>query len=188
LSSGEKQACFSGKIGSDPTVVSIVGKSNSGKTTLIEALIPALLRKGLKVGTIKHNTHGFTLDYKGKDSYRHQQAGAQPVALSAPEAFALVKQVAKELTVAEIITNYMFDLDIVLTEGYKEESWPKIEVVPPDETEILTKDNLLAVVSWQKRTDLPQQVFTLDNIDELAELILTTKQTAAIKKEELSFG
>lgn len=176
------------EISSRPLVISVVGKSNSGKTTLIEALIPVLLQKGLKVGTIKHNSHGFTLDYKGKDSYRHKQAGSQTVVLSAPNAFAFIKQVTKELTVAEIVSNYMFDVDVVLTEGYKSEGWPKIELLPPQETEVLTSENLLAVVSWQKREDLPMPVFTFDEVEKLAALILAAKPRAEIKKEEQIFG
>lgn len=183
-----KKFTSNGKIRPYPLVISIVGKSNSGKTTLIEALIPVLLQKGVKVGTIKHNTHGFTLDYEGKDSYKHKQAGAQIVALSAPDAFALIKQVNKELTVAEIVSTYMFDVDVVLTEGYKEENWPKIEVLAPTETEILAQENLLAVVSWQKRTDMPLQVYTFDDCEQLVELILAKKHTATVKKEEQIFG
>ena len=60
-----------------PAIVSIVGPSGSGKTTLLEKLIPELVNRGLKVGTIKHDVHGFDMDRPGKDSWRHKRAGAQ---------------------------------------------------------------------------------------------------------------
>ena len=57
-------------------ILSFVGRSNSGKTTLIERVIPELVRAGYKVATVKHAGHGFDLDTEGKDSWRHKQAGA----------------------------------------------------------------------------------------------------------------
>lgn len=163
-------------------VVSIVGKANSGKTTLLEALIPVLLKRGLKVGTIKHDVHGFQIDYEGKDSYRHRLAGARTVVLSSPQAVAVMKQVAEEQTVAELVNQYLADVDIVLTEGYKSEPWPKIEVLGPNDKQLLTKENLLAVVCWQKRAGLPVPVFTFTEVEEVADLIL------AIGKERVVSG
>ena len=63
-------------------IISIVGKSNSGKTTLIEKIIPELKKRGCKVGTIKHDVHGFEIDYEGKDTYRHFQAGPDTVVIA----------------------------------------------------------------------------------------------------------
>ena len=71
-------------------IVSIVGKSNSGKTTLIEKLIAELAGRGWRVATIKHNRHGFDIDHEGKDSYRHKKAGAKMTVVSSPHQLALV--------------------------------------------------------------------------------------------------
>ena len=109
-----------------PPVVSIVGKSKSGKTTLIEKIIPELKKKGYKVGVIKHAAHGFEVDKKGKDSWRHQNAGADTVIVAGENRMAMVK---KELSDGlESLLHYFSDVDLVITEGYKRESRPKIEV------------------------------------------------------------
>ena len=73
-------------------ILSVVGRSNSGKTTLLEKLIRELARRGRHVGTIKHHFHGpVTVDVPGKDSWRHREAGARAVALVSPETFFVVR-------------------------------------------------------------------------------------------------
>jgi molybdopterin-guanine dinucleotide biosynthesis adapter protein len=111
-----------------PAVVSIVSKKNSGKTTLLEKLIPELRRRGYRVGTIKHDAHGFDIDREGKDSWRHKQAGAQTVVISSPHKLALIKDVARETRLDEIVAQFFGDMDIVLTEGYKAGGKPQIEI------------------------------------------------------------
>ena len=66
------------------TILSIVSKKNCGKTTLLEKLIPELKRRGYRVGTLKHDIHGFDIDHEGKDTFRHKAAGADVVAISCP--------------------------------------------------------------------------------------------------------
>jgi len=110
-------------------IISIVGRSDSGKTTLIERLVPELSRRGYRVGTVKHDVHGFDIDHPGKDSYRHFQAGATATVISSPEKAALVRKVPVELRLDEIVSNYLSDMDIVLTEGFKQENKLKIELV-----------------------------------------------------------
>jgi len=109
-------------------IVSIVGKSNSGKTTLIEKLIPILKKRGYKVGTIKHDTHGFEMDREGKDTYRHFHCGADGVLISSPKKIALIKRVEHEVPLDELAERFYSDMDIVLTEGFKSLDKPKIEV------------------------------------------------------------
>jgi len=87
-------------------IILIVGKSNSGKTTLIEKLVPELKRRGLKVGTIKHDVHGFELDQEGKDTWRHAQAGVDTVVISSPQKAACIKKVDVELTLDELICQF----------------------------------------------------------------------------------
>lgn len=132
-----------------PPIVSIVGLSDSGKTTFLEKLIPELKKLGLKVAAIKHDVHGFDIDHPGKDSWRLGQAGADTYVISGPGKMAMVKEVKTELNVTEIVERYLTDADIVLTEGYKRESFLKIEIYreklgrPP----LCKAEELLAFVS-----------------------------------------
>lgn len=110
-------------------IISIVGHSDSGKTTLIERLVPELVRRGYQVGTVKHDVHGFDIDHPGKDSYRHFQSGTMATVISSPAKVAMVRKVSRELRLDEIVHRYLADVDLVLTEGYKQENKLKIELV-----------------------------------------------------------
>lgn len=110
-------------------IVSIVGLSGSGKTTLLEKVVSILAKKGYRVGTVKHDAHYFEIDYEGKDSWRHRKAGASTVALSSPDKFAVIKEVRKEWPPERIISSFINDADVVITEGYKAGKFEKIEVV-----------------------------------------------------------
>jgi len=109
-------------------IVSIVGKSNSGKTTLLVKLIPILKARGYRVATVKHDVHGFEMDREGKDTYRHFHCGADGVLISSPEKMALIKRVESESPLGELVERFYPDMDIVLTEGFKSLDMPKIEV------------------------------------------------------------
>jgi molybdopterin-guanine dinucleotide biosynthesis protein B len=111
-----------------PPVISIIGKKRSGKTTLLEKLIPELKRRGYHVGTVKHDTHGFDIDHEGKDTWRHKQAGAETVVISSPWKLSVIKDVAAEAGLEQIAAEQMSDMDIVLTEGYKNAGMPQVEV------------------------------------------------------------
>ena len=74
-------------------VVCFVGRSNSGKTTFIERVIPELVRAGYKVATVKHAGHGFDLDTEGKDSWRHKQAGSATTIITSPRQIGMVMDV-----------------------------------------------------------------------------------------------
>lgn len=153
-------------------VISVVGKSNVGKTTFLEKLIAELTRRGRRVGTIKHDTHGFDIDKPGKDSWRHAQAGSVAVAISSAEKVAIIKQVSRELTLDELAVLVDDDLDIVLTEGYKRSDRPKIEVSRQGaSTELLcSPEELLAIVTDRRHPlDVPQ--FDLDDAAGVASLI-----------------
>jgi molybdopterin-guanine dinucleotide biosynthesis protein B len=134
-------------------IISIVGKSDSGKTTLIEKLVPQLTRRGYRVATVKHDIHGFEVDREGKDSWRHKQAGAHTVVISSPHKVALIRDVEKDLTLDEIREKLIQDVDLILSEGYKKDVQPKIEVFRKEKHKKLLctkKDNLVAIVSNQK--------------------------------------
>jgi molybdopterin-guanine dinucleotide biosynthesis adapter protein len=154
-------------------IVSIVGKSNSGKTTLLEKLIPELVQKGYRVATIKHNTHGFEIDHEGKDSWRHKKAGARLTVISSPSRIATIEDVDKDHSLEEIREKYIHGVDIILTEGYKGNPFPKIEVFRSElKRELLCKkeDNLLAVAS-DISMDIGVPCFDLNDASGLASLI-----------------
>ncbi len=155
-------------------LICIVGRSNTGKTTLIENLIPELKKRGFKIGTVKHSVHGFDLDREGKDSYRHKKAGASFVLISSPQKIALIKDIEREYTLDEIKERFIENVDLVLAEGFKSSSYPKIEVLRKDLWDELLcseEDNLVAVVS-DKRLELSVPVFNTEQISELADFII----------------
>jgi len=109
-------------------VVSFVAKSGTGKTTLLEKVIAELKRRGHRVGAIKHDAHRFDIDHPGKDSHRLAAAGADTMLITSPEKLALIKRHQEQPAIEELLATYCADLDIVLTEGFKRSSLPKIEV------------------------------------------------------------
>jgi molybdopterin-guanine dinucleotide biosynthesis protein B len=157
-----------------PPLVSIVGKSKVGKTTMLEKLIPAMLQRGYRVGSIKHDTHDhFEMDVVGKDTWRHREAGAKTVAISSPSRLALTKIVDRELDLDAITAAYFQDEDLVFTEGYKSAKQPKIEICRSElQTEPLCtlQDRLVAVVSdFLIPMDVPR--FQLDDVAGIADFI-----------------
>jgi molybdopterin-guanine dinucleotide biosynthesis adapter protein len=158
-----------------PPVISIVSKKNSGKTTLLEKLIPALRQRGYRVGTIKHDYHGFDIDREGKDTWRLRQAGARTVVISSPHRIAMIKEVDEEIGLDDIVAQYFPDMDLVITEGYKKGGKPQIEVFrkAAHETPLHIKDapdTLVAVVS-DISVDLGVPRFDIDDFLSLAAFI-----------------
>ncbi len=152
-------------------VVSVVGRSKVGKTTFVEKLIRELKRRGYSVGTIKHYRHEFEIDQPGKDSWRHAQAGSDAAVIASPTKLALVQRLEREQTVDEIVAA-MPKLDIIVTEGYKHEGKPKIEVFRRAVVSELISDpsELLALVTDQ-RLPLPVPQFDLEDAAGVADLI-----------------
>lgn len=154
-----------------PPIVSVVGKSNSGKTTLLERLIRELKRRGYRVGTIKHDAHAFEIDRPGKDSWRHAQAGSDHVVISSPQRVASIRVVEREQALGELAAE-MAGVDIVLTEGYKRGNAPKIEVSRRvrSSTLMCQPQELLALAADQPfDIDVPQ--YDLDDGQGLVDLI-----------------
>jgi molybdopterin-guanine dinucleotide biosynthesis protein MobB len=108
--------------------ISFVAKSGSGKTTLLEKVIAELKQRGYRIGVVKHDAHRFDIDHPGKDSYRLTAAGADTLLISSPEKLAVVKQHQAEPGLDELISTYFSDVDLILTEGFKKNRLPKIEV------------------------------------------------------------
>ena len=134
-------------------IIAIIGRSKSGKTSLIEQLIPELIKRGYRVATIKHHDQDFTIDQEGKDTWRHKQAGAQSVIISSPRKVAVIEDSFQDLSLDELVVRLSLEADIIIAEGFKRDRHPKIEVFrqeghsQPLATEL---KNVIAVV-----TDVP---------------------------------
>jgi molybdopterin-guanine dinucleotide biosynthesis protein B len=165
-------------------IISIVGKSDSGKTTLIEKLVPELTRRGYRVATVKHDVHGFEVDREGKDSWRHKKAGAHTVIISSPQKIALIRDVEKDSTLDEIRRRWVQDVDLLLSEGYKKDVQPKIEVFRKEKHKKLLctkKDNLIAIVS-DRKFNVGVPCFHLEDMKGLSNFI--EKEFLKSKKEK----
>jgi molybdopterin-guanine dinucleotide biosynthesis protein B len=157
-------------------VVSVVGKSDSGKTTVMEGLIRALTARGYRVATVKHHVHEVDIDVPGKDSWRHAHAGAVTTMISAPMQFAVVRVTERDRTLEELV-DAAGDADVLLTEGFQRAGDVKIEVSRrARSTELINDpDSLFALV-----TDNPEYAalgvpaFGLDDSEGLAAFVERT--------------
>ena len=166
-----------------PTI-SVVGKSQSGKTTLLEKLIIELKQRGRRVAVIKHAGE-FELDKEGKDSWRFSQAGSDAVVVSSPEKVAVIKQVERDLTPQELSDFIQWDCDLILTEGFKKSDTPKIEVHRKEQgKELLSPSEQLLAVVTDEPLDTGAPQFSKDDIKELADLIEEHVQ-AETEEEEI---
>jgi molybdopterin-guanine dinucleotide biosynthesis protein MobB len=132
-----------------PAVLEVIGYSGAGKTTLIEKLIPALRKRGIRVAVIKHTSHRHELDKPGKDSHRLRQAGAEAVIVSSPQMVAMFREVEREWPVKRLLRHLPLNLDLVIAEGFRNSEYPCLEVYrrgfSPD-LKCRDHQNLLAVV------------------------------------------
>ena len=156
-------------------VIGIVGWKNSGKTTLMKEIIKYLVSKNFVVGTIKHAHHNFDIDKPDTDSYLHRQAGSQQVIISSSKRWAKIVELKdkSEKKLNELLQE-LDAPDIVIIEGFKDASHPKIEIIRKDSNNYLFPKikNVLGLVSDSKiDTNLPQ--FKRNDIGKIAEFILT---------------
>ena len=152
-------------------LLSFVGKSGVGKTTLIEKLIAELKRRGYRIAVVKHHAHTTPIDGRGKDSWRFAEAGASVAIVSSPAEIARFERVPRELTLNEIAAQ-IDNVDLILTEGFKREAAPKIEVSRAAlGTDLIGRaEELIAVVSDHPITlNLPR--FDLDDAAGIASFI-----------------
>ncbi len=156
-------------------VFGIAGWSGSGKTTLIEKLIPQFTGRGLKVSVIKHAHHGFDLDRPGKDSFRHREAGATQVLMLSGQRWVLMHELRGEPEPSlEMQLELLAPCDLVLIEGFKAASVPKVEVhraangKPP----LWPENPHVVAVATDVEVDSPFPVFGLDDAEGIAQFIL----------------
>ncbi len=159
-----------------PPVISIVSKKRSGKTTLIEKLIPALGAKGYRVGTVKHDTHGFDIDHEGKDTWRHKQCGASTVVISSPWKLSLIKDVDEEIGLDRIVASFFDEMDLVLTEGYLRAGKPQVEVFNSKAHDrplhVKGEPNALFAVMSDVPVDLGVPNYDINDVDALVDIII----------------
>lgn len=154
----------------------MVGKSDSGKTTVMEGLIRELTAGGHLVATVKHHVHEVDIDSPGKDSWRHAHAGAVTTMISAPTQFAVVRVTERDRTLEELV-EAAGDADILLTEGFQRAGDVRIEVSRRARSDELVNDpaTLFALVTDNAELvsgDTP--VFGLDESARLAAFIAAT--------------
>jgi len=154
-----------------PPIVSVIGKSKSGKTTLIEKLIQELKARGYRVATIKHIPQGVNFDKPGKDSWRHIQAGSEATVLASPDKTWLVKPATQSATLDEIARLLGEDYDIILAEGFKQGSAPKIEVHRKGTGPPLEDIKKLIAVVTDEPLETKTRQFSPDSINEIANLL-----------------
>ncbi|MEO1537337.1 MAG: molybdopterin-guanine dinucleotide biosynthesis protein B [Pseudomonadota bacterium] len=153
----------------------VTGWKNSGKTGLMERLVSEFTARGLRVSTVKHAHHVFDVDQKGRDSYRHREAGAHEVLLSSRNRWALMHEHrgAAEATLDELLAK-LSPVDLVLVEGFKRECHPKIEahraetgnpMIAPDD------DSVRAIASDSGVAVPGRPTFDLDDTTAIADFI-----------------
>lgn len=153
-------------------VVLFVGRSGTGKTTLLVKVVRALKRKGRRVGTVKHFKHDFETDKPGKDSYRHFHAGAALSAIVSPRKLALVQRLRRPPVLKDIVRAFYGEADLVLVEGFKRQKGPKIEVLGGNRPVCRPRgDGLIALVSDVPVAGYPQPRFKRKEAAKVVQLI-----------------
>lgn len=160
-------------------VFGITGWKNSGKTQLVVSLVAEFTRRGFRVSTVKHAHHSFDVDNEGTDSYRHRDAGASEVALVSGNRWVLMHELRdEEEPKLENILARIAPCDLVIIEGYKRESHPKIEA---RRTESRSRDplapndpHIIAIAADHTLSDESLPVFDLDDIPSMADFIART--------------
>jgi molybdopterin-guanine dinucleotide biosynthesis protein MobB len=154
-------------------VVSFIGKKKSGKTTVLLGVIGELRSRGYRVAALKHDTHGFEIDIPDTDSYRFRQLGTEVVGISSPWNYVWQVRTAEEPPLGELVRQIREPVDLVITEGFKRQDAPKIEVSRrARSTELVsTPDELIGITSDQRFPDFPVPQMDLDDFKGLADLI-----------------
>ncbi|HCJ4875633.1 bifunctional molybdopterin-guanine dinucleotide biosynthesis adaptor protein MobB/molybdopterin molybdotransferase MoeA [Vibrio parahaemolyticus] len=170
-------------------ILGFVAYSGTGKTTLLEALLPKLTEAGLRIGMLKHAHHNFDVDKPGKDSYRLRKAGASQMLIASRNRFALMTETPEaEAEFEYLLTRFDEDkLDVVLVEGCKNIAFPKIELhreevgkpwlYPHD-------DNIIAIASDSAELDSELPQMNINDLDAIAQFVLQYVQDAKAPKSK----
>ena len=156
-------------------VIGFIGYSNTGKTTLIEKLIPLFNARGLTVSTVKNAHHGFDMDRPGKDSFRYRQAGSAQVLIATAERWALLTEVRGGPAPLEDLIAQLAPCDLVLVEGFTSEGQvPRIEVRRATNTEppIFPHDSNVIALAADHVVDTALPVLDLNDAAKIAAFIV----------------
>ena len=161
-------------------VVGFAGFSGSGKTHLVEQLIPALKLRGLRVSVVKHAHHDFDIDHPGKDSWRHREAGAFEVVVASDRRLALIREFERpaQLTVHQLIAELYEGVDWVLVEGFKESNLQKIEIwrASSSKPALYPHDDFIVAIATDTPGELPEPtlrpVLDLNDPDAVAQWLV----------------
>jgi len=152
-------------------VIGVTGWKNAGKTTLVERLVAELVRRGLRVNTVKHAHHSVDVDQPGRDSWRHRQAGATEVAVVGGHRYAIMRE-QEEPTLAEVLAR-LSPADVVVIEGYKREPHPKIEVRAGGES-MAPKDPTIVAIACDDPPAANEKLpwFRRDDVTSIADFVV----------------
>jgi len=154
-----------------PPIISIVGNSESGKTTLMEKLIAELKSRGYRVATVKHAPNESSFDEPGKDSWRHVRAGSEAAVISSSDKLVIIKPLEQEAGFEQLARLLGEDYDIILAEGFKVSDAPKIEVHRRQSGPLLPKPRKLIAVATDEPLDTRTRQFSLDDAKDIADLL-----------------
>ncbi|MHC1711258.1 MAG: molybdopterin-guanine dinucleotide biosynthesis protein B [Solidesulfovibrio sp.] len=156
-----------------PIVCIVAAQSKTGKTTLMEKLIGEIVGSGYRVGAVKSDCHGFSMDVRGKDSWRFAQAGADAVAVVGPERYAVIQRTDEKQTL-DAVTSMMREVDIILAEGFKQARKPKIEVLrrARGETRVVSDEDVFALVTDATDISSSAPVFGLNEYKAIAAFVM----------------
>jgi len=165
-------------------IIGLAGWSGSGKTTLITKLIPRLIARGLRVSTLKHAHHGFDLDQPGKDSFMHRVAGATEVVVSSSKRWAILHELRDEPEWdLGALVGKMSPVDLVLVEGFKRDSFPKLEIYRAANGKPLIQPEDPYVVAIATDTALPEAKVPLVDLNDIEAITdLLTKRAVPISQ------
>ena len=166
-------------------IIGLAGWSGSGKTTLVTNVIPVLVRRGLKVATVKHAHHEFDTDQPGKDSWLHRQAGASEVAIVSSRRWAIVHELGEEPEppLGDVLAK-LSPVDLVIVEGFKRHAHPKLEVYRAAVDKPLLHPDDDCIVAIATDAPLPQAQVPVLMLDDI-ELIANMLQAEALPREQI---
>jgi molybdopterin-guanine dinucleotide biosynthesis protein B len=172
-------------------VVGFSGYSGSGKTHLVERLIPALKLRGLRVSVVKHAHHKFDIDHPGKDTFRHREAGAFEVVVASDLRLALIREFEQpvSLTVHQLIGELYDGVDWVLVEGFKQSDLQKIEVwrASSGKPALYPEDAFVVAIATDSPQQLPMEtlrpVLDLNDPDAVADWLIANASRFEYKPE-----
>ncbi|MEM9967444.1 MAG: molybdopterin-guanine dinucleotide biosynthesis protein B [Pseudomonadota bacterium] len=157
-------------------VYGVVGWKNAGKTGLVERLVQDMTARGLQVSTVKHAHHSFDVDRPGTDSFRHRAAGASEVLLASTHRVAIMQELRglSDPPLDALIAR-LAPVDLVLVEGYKQATHPKIEAyrAVTGNAPIAHRDDLVRAVASDTALKIDRPLFDLDDTRRIADFILS---------------